>query len=154
MAHAVPLIIGIGNPWRGDDAVGCEVARMLAEKLEGACRIIELSGEGAGLIDAWEDAGQVIVIDAVASGSEPGTIFRLNAGTENMPSQFFSYSSHAFGLAEAVELARTLQRLPQQLLVFGIEGSGFNHGEPLSAPVRAAAEKVCSEIIELVTPAR
>ncbi len=145
-----PLIIGAGNPWRGDDAIGREIASRLAEKTNDRTRIIELSGEGTELMQAWEGAGLVIVIDAVASGSAPGTIFRFDACTEKIPARFFSYSSHAFGLAEAIELARTLGRLPERLLVFGIEGSDFAHGAPVSAPVREAAEQVMAEICDLI----
>jgi hydrogenase maturation protease len=116
------LIIGIGNEYRRDDAVGLIVACRLREMLSEHVTIIEQSGEGAALMKAWKDAQTVIIIDAVHSGAEPGTIFRFESHQQPIPSQFFHYSTHAFSVAEAIELARALNQLPPRLVIFGIEG--------------------------------
>ena len=82
------LIIGLGNDYRSDDAVGRVVARKLrAESLDGV-RILEESGEGAALMDAWQGADFVILIDAVHSGAKPGTIYRIDAHAEEIPAVF------------------------------------------------------------------
>ena len=82
------LIIGLGNDYRSDDAVGRVVARKLgAESLDGV-RILEESGEGAALMDAWQGADFVILIDAVHLGGKPGTIYRIDAHAEEIPAVF------------------------------------------------------------------
>jgi hydrogenase maturation protease len=53
------------------------------------------------------------------------------------------YSTHAFGVAEAIELARALGQLPARFLVYGIAGKNFTAGCELSL----AAEKAIDEAI-------
>lgn len=139
-------VIGIGNPFRRDDSVGLVAAHRLREACAGDVVIEEASGEGADLIDRWTDCHRVILVDAVRSGARPGTIHRLDASSGPIPRAFFSYSTHAFSVAEAVELGRALGRLPSDLLVFGIEGLDFSAGEGLSAPVENALATVVEEV--------
>ncbi len=136
------LIIGIGNPYRRDDGVGIVVARRLAAERLDSTRVIEQSGEGTALMEAWQGAEHVIVVDAVQSGAAPGTIHRLDARARPMPSRFFHYSTHAFSLAEAIELARALDQLPRRLIVYGVEGTDFSAGEGLSPEVAPAVDEV------------
>ena len=140
------LIIGLGNEYRSDDAVGRVVARKLhAESLDGV-RIMEETGEGATLIDAWRNADFVILIDAVHSGAKPGTIYRIDAHVEEIPRSFFHYSTHAFSVAEGVELARALGQLPQRVVVYGIEGKSFESGIGLSPEIETAAEEAARRV--------
>jgi hydrogenase maturation protease len=141
-------IIGLGNEFRGDDAVGLIVAHRLRERLPKSIEIVEHTGDGANLMDAWEGAGRVYLIDAVKSGATVGTIHRLDAGEQPIPTSFFHYSTHAFSLAEAVEVARRLGSLPPFLCIYGIEGAVFDHGAPLSAEVETAAEVVQKELVD------
>lgn len=142
------LIIGVGNEYRGDDAVGLLVARRLKELPLPHTQIIEASGEGAALMEAWKDASAVILIDAVQSGESAGTIHRIDALTQTIPQKFFRYSTHAFSVAEAIEMARALNQLPPRLLLYGIEGKNFAAGTELSAEVRNAAEEVARQILD------
>lgn len=139
-------VIGLGNDFRSDDGAGRVTARMVRTMVTNDIRVIEESGEGASLMEAWRDQDLVILIDAVQSGAAPGTIHRFDARAEEIPSRFFHYSTHAFSVAEAVELARTLGELPPQLIVYGIEGENFTSGEALSPPVAAATEEVARRV--------
>lgn len=141
------VVIGIGNLYRSDDAAGRVVAQKLRSESLDRVRILEESGEGASLMDAWRDAEFVILIDAVHSGATPGTVHRLDAKARPIPSNFFHCSTHAFSVAEAVELARALGQLPPRLIVYGIEGKDFTSGEGLSPEVADAAEQVAKTII-------
>ncbi len=142
------LIIGIGNTYRRDDAVGLVVARRLQEENISGVKISEESGEGADLMEAWQGFATVIIIDAVSSGSQPGTIHRLDAHERPIPENFFHYSTHAFSVAEAIELARVLKKLPPRLIVYGIEGQNFAAGEGLSPEVEKAAAEVFKAVRE------
>ncbi len=141
------MVIGVGNPYRRDDGVGLVVARRLRELAERALVVAEASGEGASLLETFEGASWVILIDAVASGAAPGTVVRLDAAAQPLPKQFFRYSTHAFGVAEAVELARALGCLPARLVIFGVEGAEYAAGEGLSSEVERAAERVVGLIL-------
>jgi hydrogenase maturation protease len=112
--------------------------------------VLEREGEPTGLLDAWEGADSLWLADAVSSGSEPGTIHRLDAGEEKLPHSLFRASSHHLGLAEAIELARALGRLPREVVVYGIEGASFDAGTSVTPAVAAAAERVAEAILEEV----
>ena len=137
------LILGCGNPDRADDAAGLLVARRLRE-LGRTAR--ELSGEALALLDAWSGHADVLVVDAVKSGAPPGTITVWDAHTSRLPASQFRCSTHALGLAEAIELARALDRLPPKLIVVGIEGHRFDRGEPPSPEVAEAVERLAQQI--------
>ncbi|OHB45449.1 MAG: hydrogenase maturation protease [Planctomycetes bacterium RIFOXYD2_FULL_41_16] len=143
--HSI-LIIGIGNPYRGDDGVGHRIAQDIKEKSPDHVNVIEQSGDGISLMESWKDADTVILIDAVHSGKNFGTIYRFEAHEQAIPSRFFHYSTHAFGVAEAIELARTLKQLPQNLIVYGIEGKCFEAGIGLSLEVEKAVEEVMMRV--------
>jgi hydrogenase maturation protease len=136
------LIIGCGNQYRRDDAVGLIVARRLKERAPEHVRVLEETSDGAALIESWKDADTVILIDAVHSGAEPGTFHRLDAHTQPIPTESFHCSTHAFSIAEAIELARALGQLPPRLVVYGVEGKTFEAGLELSPEVEKAVQRV------------
>ena len=144
-------IIGVGNEYRGDDAVGILIARRLVSMLPNTVAVIEHSGDGATLMDQWRCAELVIIVDAAKSGAPVGTIHRLNPNKDIIPSDFFHHSSHAFAVAEAVEVARRLGLLPSELLIFGLEGTDYDAGSPLSPAVEQALTALTDEIVSLVT---
>jgi len=141
------LVIGIGNEYRHDDGVGLGVARELRAKNLPNILVSESSGDGAALMEAWESAQSGILIDAASSGAAPGSIYRFDATTSSIPTSFSFHSTHAFGVAEAIGLARALQQLPPCLIVYAIEGKNFSAGIGLSPEVAEAAQKVVEQVI-------
>lgn len=150
----VILIIGIGNEYRSDDAVGLHVAQRLKRQAINHVNILEQSGDGAVLMELWKDANSVILIDAVYSGARPGAVHRFDAHAQPIPANFFHYSTHAFGVAEAIELARALNQLPQYLIVYGIEGKCFEAGIKLSPEVEKAAQEVLIRVLHDIQSCR
>jgi hydrogenase maturation protease len=126
------------------------VARKLRGTLPNEVEVLEREGEPTGLIDAWGAGDEVWLIDAVVSGARPGTVHRLDATADALPAELFRTSTHHFGLAEAVEIARAVGRLPARLVVYGIEGASFDTGDRLSAEVEAAAAQVVAALREEV----
>lgn len=135
---ARPLVIGVGQPWRGDDAAGLDALALLeaADGLDADLR--PHHGEGLGLIALWEARELVIVLDAAQSGAPPGTLHRMEAGTEALDARCMRTSSHVFGVHDAVQTARALGRMPGRLVLLAVEGAQWTLGEPLSPPVKAA----------------
>lgn len=140
------LVIGVGNEYRSDDAVGLAIVQTLKAKHLPSILCLESDGDGTTLIDTWSHTGRVIIIDATSSGAEPGTIYRFDALTQPLPANYAFSSTHAFGVAEAIQLARTLDQLPASLIVYGIEGKNFVAGIELSPEVKHAVQ----EVVELV----
>lgn len=157
-AAPTALIVGVGNASRGDDAAGLIAARRIREALQalpnplepGRVAVLEHDGEGTSLVALWEGAGTVILIDAALSGAAVGSIHRFDARSQALPVGLRACSTHAFGVVGAIELARALDRLPQRLIVYGIEGRSFSAGEAPSeaveAGVRSVVERVLSDI--------
>jgi hydrogenase maturation protease len=141
------LVIGIGNPDRGDDAAGLEVARRVRESTRpGEVTVRELPGDQLALIDEWAGATRVYVVDAVCSGGMPGTVYQFDA-TDALTERFQHRGTHTFSLADVIELARALGRLPGQLTGYGIEGASFAIGDSLSAEAAAAVDNVASMLL-------
>jgi hydrogenase maturation protease len=145
-ARGRAVVIGIGNAWRSDDAAGLAVARLLAGTLPEGVDVLEREGEPTSLIDSWEGVDSVWLVDAVSSGAEPGTVHRHDAGERELPAAIFRTSTHHFGLAEAIELARAVGRLPRTTIVYGIEGASFATGERLSREVDSATARVAEAV--------
>lgn len=141
------IVIGVGNPDRGDDAAGRWVARRLAPLLAGRVSVAEQDGEATMLVDALDGAAMAVVVDACASGAPAGTVTRFDVSEAPLPARASALSSHGLGLAEALELARVLGRLPSRCLVYSIEGHDFAPGAPLSPTVAAAVESVAAYIL-------
>ncbi|MCS7315182.1 MAG: hydrogenase maturation protease [Bryobacterales bacterium] len=139
------LVIGVGHPDCGDDAAGCLVARRLREL---GLRAIELSGEATTLMNAWEGEQEVIVVDATLTGATPGTIQIWDAAAAPLRRESLRCSTHGMGVAEAVELARALGRLPAHFRIYGIEGRKFEPGQTPSPEVTAAIEEAARRILE------
>ena len=145
-----PLVIGIGNTVRGDDAVGLRVV----EALGLSDTVLEHDGEPASLIALWEDHDEVVLIDAVTSGADRGTVIEIDATSSVLPAGM-CHSTHALGPAEAVELARALGKLPSRITILGIEGGDYSFGASLSSEVERAVDEVVRRVRRLTeTPAR
>lgn len=169
---APALVIGLGNPDRGDDAVGLHVARQVAALGMPGVAVMEAEGDMLALLDRWAGATRVLVVDAAMmraavmptqpgsaemgsaemgsaamEGAEPGRIHRLDPSLGPLPRDLALGSTHAFGLAEAVELARTLGLLPRRMAIYAIEAGGFDPGAALSPAVAAAAADATALIV-------
>ena len=153
------LVVGVGNDDRGDDGVGPRTARLLAEAWSAdpppGVRVVAWTGDPMGLMDLWAGAERLVLIDAVVSGARPGTCrryrgdapFRADAGA----------STHGFGLAEVLALARALGTAPATVEVWGIEGDAFGAGAGMTPAVaeavQALAERLRSELEEAAATA-
>ena len=139
-------VIGVGNEMRGDDAVGLTVARALVGEVGPDVRIVECEGEPISMLAAWAGCSRAIVVDATQSGALPGVIHRIDANAGPLPASLSRGSTHLLGIAEAIELARVLGRLPEQTIIYGIEGATFATGAPVSDAILDAAERVAASI--------
>lgn len=146
------MVIGLGNPDRGDDAVGLHVARRVAALGIAGVAVVEAGGDALAVLDHWAGAAQVVLVDAASPLTEPGRVHRLDPSLGPLPRELALGSTHAFGLADAVELARTLGRLPARMVIFAIEAAQCDHGAALSPAVAAAvapvARRIAAELAE------
>jgi hydrogenase maturation protease len=139
-------VIGIGSPF-GDDAIGLEIAQILAQSPPANCEVIVADRPGAGLIEWLDGVDGAILIDAVRSGARPGTLHELSF-EELEHSQAAVTSSNEMGGAAAVRLARKLGRVPLRGGLIGVEigaDSPLVPG-PLSGSVRKSVRLILLKV--------
>jgi hydrogenase maturation protease len=133
-------VLGVGSPF-GDDRLGWAAVEALrrtpwlAALPAGSVEMEACDRPGAALLSAWRDAQHVMLIDAVRSGAVPGTLFCLQ-GREL--SGAATFSTHDFGVAAALALARSLGEDTAHILLLGIEADPACRGDQLSPAVAAA----------------
>jgi hydrogenase maturation protease len=133
-------VIGIGSP-AGEDQAGWRVVDALRssgvlDQLPRAVDTVSLDRPGARLVHHLAGADTVILIDAIKSGSAPGTIHRIDDIARLDGDR--ALSSHGFGLAAALGLAHALGGLPASLILYGVEIENHAIGSGLSAAVEKA----------------
>jgi hydrogenase maturation protease len=149
-------VIGIGQSLRGDDAAGLLAVREWLETCQSThgqpnvqVELAELPG--ISLLDLLEGVNYAILVDAVHSGSNPGTVHVI---TEEQLASFSegSGSAHGWGVAETLALGRQLtpQSMPEKLVLIGIEAGQLNMGGALSPEVRSSLPKVTRLIEQYV----
>ena len=143
------LVIGLGNPDRGDDAVGVRIARQVAaERLDVLALVFDDPSEA---LDTWTADDTVIVADAISTGGNPGEIHVIDVAEKKLPTGSWSAGgTHALGLAAVVELARSLDLMPRTFVVVGVEASRFDHGVPMSEAVEAAVPTAAQAVLTVI----
>jgi hydrogenase maturation protease len=141
------LVVGVGNPWRGDDAAGLVVADRVRAQAWGV-RVETLEGDASALVHLWAGHDDVALVDAASSGALPGTLHELRTGDGSLQATALRSSTHAFGVADAVGLAAALGRLPVHLEIFAIEGEDFSLGAPLSPAVARTVDALANRLVE------
>ncbi|MDH2387914.1 hydrogenase maturation protease [Streptomyces sp. HNM0663] len=144
-------VIGVGNEFRRDDGVGWAVIRRLRERaarrpLPPGVVLRASDGEPGRLIGLWEATALAVVVDAVRTpGGSPGRVHRLEAGDPDLRGAH-SATSHGLGLGEAVELARTLGRLPRRLVLYAVEAADTSLGAGLTPALEAAVPSLAGRV--------
>ena len=142
-----PLVIGVGNRHRRDDAVGLETADRIERRLGDRIRVVPFDGESTGLLDLWTGAGLVILVDAIPSHGHPGRIHRFEGDLSALAAEPPTTSTHGLSVGEVWRLGASLGRLPDRLVVFGVEGEEFTPGVGLSAAVARSVDTVTEAVV-------
>lgn len=145
---AIPaLVIGLGNYGRGDDAAGLLAARRVREARLPHVPVFLCPGDCSRLLEMWSGAEHVLLIDAVSSGADAGTMHKWDLKSGRLESSWFSVSTHAFTLLDAIALAKALKQVPENLWIYGIEGRQFRVNGEISPEVQSAIETVAQRVV-------
>ena len=148
LTHHRAVVIGIGNDFRHDDAAGLLVVRQLNDHCNSTCvEIVESDGDVTEIFRAWDNCHLAFLVDAVCSNNDQ-SIIRIDATKANLPAQLGFSSSHSFGTAEVISLGRSLNQLPDQIIIYGIRGKNFAIGHGLSEGVAEAVQCVAEWITD------
>jgi hydrogenase 3 maturation protease len=138
------LLVGVGNPLRGDDAVGSLLAGRLVERGLAAIDAETVPENYLGtLLDAPADL--VLFLDAVDHGEAPGAVC---LGPARILAERCS-STHAPSL---LLLARMLEGRGKDVWLLGIQPQATEIAAPLSAAVRTAAGALEEILAEALAP--
>jgi hydrogenase maturation protease len=148
------LIVGVGNLLLADEGLGVHVARALQSAgvaLPSDVRVLEA---GTALLDVLPELAhcdRVIVVDAVAAGGVPGTLYDLDLGAalREASERPERYSLHQEELLDALQMASRLNLLPQELRLIGAEPACCTAGTDLTPIVAAAAERIVEMLISM-----
>lgn len=147
------IIICIGNALAADDGAGWRVYEEL--NLRSLLPEADLRFLGLGGIDLLEELSgekQLVVVDAVQLGDQPGTVHSLN--WDELPTmKWRPVSGHGIGVREAIEVGKRLypEKIPENIYLVGIEGDCFDQlGEGLTPRVEAAVPEAVAEVVRLV----
>jgi hydrogenase maturation protease len=145
------VVIGVGNRDRGDDAAGPLVCDRLRERcgVTAAIRTFVCEDSILDLALHWDPSDHVIIVDAMAPGTDPGRITTFDATVDPLPTPV-SVSTHDIDVSVAVELARAIERMPAQLLLIGIEAAQTEWCTPPSRSVDEAIDAVVELVIERI----
>ena len=141
------IVIGVGNRDCGDDAVG----PLVIDRLGSSIPCFETNGDPSTLISLLGSDSQVVIVDSMVSGREPGLV----ESAEYSPGHGFPGtmeftrrgSTHGFGVFEALELARILGSLPERVTLVGVEGTRFAPGSDLSPELADAIDGIVDLIL-------
>lgn len=133
-----PVVLGLGNPLFTDEGVGIRVLhQLMAENLSGKAELVDGGTDGLTLLNIVEEAEHLIVIDAIDGDLPAGSIQRIEmADIPVLISQ--KLSPHQLGFQEVLALAALREKLPDRLILFGVQPASLEWGTRLSPAVKAS----------------
>ena len=152
---APTLILGLGNPWRGDDGLGPAVIRWLQARglppdvvavdggTPGLELVLTLAGDHKG-----RPYRRALIVDAADLGRAPGEWVRFTPEQARLKKGDVHLSLHAAGLAEALALGEALGTLPKEVVIFGVQPAGVDWSPALSAAAQAAVPIVGQAVLQ------
>ncbi len=149
--HAMLVIIGCGNPNRSDDGAGVAVIQGLLDRYHGQppedVRMFDAGTDGMGVMFMAWGATSLIIVDASATGAEPGAIYEV-PGEELEGKPPDSHTLHDFRWDHALYAGKQIFRenFPEDVAVYLIEAANLSLGLELSTPVSASVERVTEMI--------
>jgi len=144
------VVAGVGNEYRRDDGAGPMAAARAVRRAVVGLDIGPVV-DPLDLLGRWDGADLAIVIDAIRSGSTPGTVQVVEMTTAGVDAGVTS--THGVSLAGALRLAQVLEQAPARVVVIGIEGIDFGKGQGLSPAVDAAVAVAVDKAVNLIAEA-
>lgn len=143
------IVVGIGHPFRGDDALGPKVITLLKPLLPSQVDSKTILGDIADLLDIFENYSQIFLVDAIVTQQRPiGTRYRFEGDSLKQFSDRCRSSTHAFDISQALEIASSLQLIPKKLVIYGIESQNFSPSEELSAEVATSLQPLVNDLYQ------
>ena len=118
---AALTVIGIGSRLRGDDAIGPMLIDKLSSLPNSKIELVDAGSDALGILEFLQEREHVIIVDACRMGRKPGSIVEMDPSQIDMILKDDPISLHGLGLAESIKMAQSLNMLPEDLKIIGIE---------------------------------
>lgn len=148
------LVLGVGNILLHDDGVGPSLVEGLAREYKGAGGQVEfLDGgtQGLALLGRIADRRALVILDAVATGHEPGAVCVLEGQDVLRFATSRPSTPHEGNAGELLATAAFLGELPEKCYIIGVEPKSLRTGVGLSRDVHRslkAALRTAREILD------
>ena len=142
-------VIGIGNPLRSDDGLGIvliEKLRQQKETLPSGLDLIDGGTGGMNLVHILEKYDEVLVVDAVDFGVNPGDIKVFNilgVKSDKVPVVF---STHEDDLLKIVKLSKEFKKCPDKIIIFGIQPKNISFGQKMTEEINNSVDFIFKEL--------
>ena len=148
-APAKTLILGVGNLLLSDEGVGLRVVERLVATydLPKGVQILDGGTLGLDLLYYLEGVENLLIVDAVEMGKEPGTLLRLEG--DEVPS-FLSIkmSPHQIGVPDMLFAAKLKDVYPRNVVLWGVQPAALDTGLELSPRVAAQVDVLVGKVVE------
>jgi hydrogenase maturation protease len=143
------LVIGLGNPLRGDDGVGpCIIEELTRHGLPKEVTALDAGAGGLDLLRMLEGWKQAIIVDAADIGKEPGQFICFTPDEAHFVGTEGTFSLHDAGMAEALALADALGQPLPEMVIFGVQPARVDWGEGLSPAMEAALPVLVDAVLD------
>lgn len=133
-----PVVLGLGNPLFSDEGVGIHIIhQLMASDFDARAELVDGGTDGLMLLSLVEEVSHLIVVDAISGNLPPGSIQKLEL--DDIPIYARQkLSPHQLSFQEVLALASMRDRLPQNMVLFGVQPATLEWGTELSPEVQAA----------------
>ncbi len=146
------MIMGIGNLLMQDDGVGVHVIRQLEQMdLPPEVELVDGGTHSYDLLEYFSQADFCIVIDAMHTGGNPGTVYRIPLEELDLRPDPNIQSLHEMSFAEAMYMLQ-LEGFDPQVLVYGVEPHTVDLGLELTAAVAEQIPLIIESILKDIAP--
>jgi hydrogenase maturation protease len=136
------LIIGYGNPLRGDDGIGWRVADQLAALTGDAATVLTVHQLTPELAEPISKADLVIFVDACYAGQPGSWTCETIRPDQESPAAF----THYFGPANLLGYAKAIFDAKPSALLISVAGASFDCGDQLSPAVAGIIPEIVATV--------
>lgn len=146
------VILGVGNLLLKDEGVGIHVLRALKEAPLPTDVDLELidGGTSPDVFYLLEGADKLIIIDAVAGGSDPGSIYRFRANDIAVEGKHI-LSIHQIGLLEGLKMMEHMESKRKDVVIIGVEPKEMGWGLELSSDLQQKIPQIVEVVLQGIT---
>jgi hydrogenase maturation protease len=147
--YSATLILGLGNPLRGDDGVGARVVEELTRRdLPEGVTALDGGIGGLDLLQILQRWKRVVIVDAADVGREPGQYVRFTPDQVRLVRASDTLSLHNAGLSEVLALADALDLDLPEMVIFGVQPADIGWREGLSPTVESTLSALADAVLE------